>query len=76
MTEYRRREGDWRDGLPAAALAAAVGLVVFYLARQWLVREPLGAEEGTPGESTATGRPSGGSRGSERGPGAPSESGT
>ena len=41
---YYRRELAWRELLPAVGAAVGAGLVVFYIARLFLQRTPLGGE--------------------------------
>jgi hypothetical protein len=46
MTAYRKGSGGPTDVAMAAAAGLLAGSVVFYLARVWFQREPIGAIEG------------------------------
>lgn len=63
MTRYRRRRGDGVDALKAAGVALGAGLglaaAVFYLAWNWIRREPVG-RGAAPGPGAVRDRPDGG----------------
>ena len=46
---YYRRELEFRELLPAVGAAVGAGLVVFYIARLFLQRTPLGEQRGAGG---------------------------
>ena len=46
---YYRRELEIRELLPAVGAAVGAGLVVFYIARLFLQRTPLGEQRGAGG---------------------------
>lgn len=55
---YRRGPAGPRETWLAALAGASVGLVVFYLARTWLRREPVGPRPSRGAEGAGpTGRP-------------------
>lgn len=59
MTVYRRGPGGPTDMAMAAAAGLLAGSVVFYLARIWLRREPIGEierRESSPVEADAKGK--------------------
>ena len=47
---YYRRELEFRELLPAVGAAVGAGLVVFYIARLFLQRTPLGEQRSAGGE--------------------------
>lgn len=66
MTLYRRRPSRLADDLTALAAGVtaglATGLVAFYMARNWLLREPLAAGGPEPADSPGEGEEDAGRR--------------
>lgn len=66
MTLYRRRPSSLADDLTALAAGAVAGLVTglmaFYMARNWLLREPLDAGRPDPADSSGDGGENAGRR--------------
>jgi hypothetical protein len=67
MTAYRKGSGGPTDVAMAAAAGLLAGSVVFYLARVWFQREPIGAIKGrgAPPDGEVGSRGGDGSRGED-----------